>query len=121
MKSWNSSNTSAAENWCSTGTSLTAGRCGGGGAGVGALLFGIIGHAVENKLRTQDAYEYVVKLTNGQILTVCQGLDAVFDIGRRVIVIVSHEGRSRIIPDDSSTFDIQAPVYAPNVTINKNR
>jgi outer membrane lipoprotein SlyB len=94
---------------------------GGGGAGVGALLFGVIGHAVENKLRTQDAYEYVVKLTNGQILTVCQGLDSDFQIGQRVIVLVSHDGRSRVIADNTPMQDVQAIIAAPNVNVTKKR
>ncbi|MCC2646001.1 MAG: hypothetical protein K0R02_66 [Rickettsiaceae bacterium] len=87
----------------------------------GAVLGGVAGAFAERKLKTQEAMEYTVKLTNGQILTTVQGLDNILQIGQAVMVITSHNGRSRIIPDNSGTQAVQAPVPTPSVRINKHR
>jgi outer membrane lipoprotein SlyB len=87
----------------------------------GAVVGGVIGSMVEKKLKEQTGFEYVVKLTNGQIMTVVQGLDAAFGIGQRVIVIVSNDGRSRVIADNSPIQDVQAPIQAPSVKIIKRK
>jgi outer membrane lipoprotein SlyB len=87
----------------------------------GAVVGGFLGSMAEKKLKEQNGFEYVVKLTNGQIKTVVQGLDAVFGVGQRVIVIVSNDGRSRVIADNSPIQDVQAPIQAPSVKIIKKR
>jgi outer membrane lipoprotein SlyB len=79
----------------------------------GALLGGIAGAFVEDELSKQTAMEYSVQLDNGQMMTVVQGDEEVYQVSQRVLVIVSKQGRSRIIPDQSAAAP---PVYrAPPV------
>ena len=92
------------------------------GATVGLGILGAtVGSLIEKKLKQQDAIEYAVKLTNGQLMTIVQGLDTIFSVGQNVFVIVSHDGRSRIVADNSGTHDVQTPIAAPQVKINKKR
>ncbi len=65
----------------------------------GAVLGAAAGAGAEQKLKTQQAYEYTVRTNEGQNLTVVQGLDSSFAIGQKVMVIVSHKGRSRVVSD----------------------
>lgn len=62
----------------------------------GAIAGAVAGSLVEKKLKQQMAFEYVVQLDNGGLMTVVQGKDQVFDIGQPVYIIVSQTGRSRI-------------------------
>jgi outer membrane lipoprotein SlyB len=87
----------------------------------GAIAGGVLGAMADKKLKEQNGFEYVVKLTNGQIMTVVQGLDTAFGVGQRVIVIVSNDGRSRVVADNSPIQDVQAPIQAPSVKIIKRR
>lgn len=88
---------------------------------IGAVAGGVGGAMVEQQLGTQEGMEYVIKLTNGQVLTVCQGLDTNFQAGQHVMVIVSHDGRSRVIADNSPVQEVQTPINTPSVIIKKNR
>jgi outer membrane lipoprotein SlyB len=81
----------------------------------GALLGGVGGALAQQALGQQQGIEYIVKLTNGQIMTVVQGPDNPMAVGQRVIVAVSHDGRSRVIPDSSPVQDVQPYVAAPTV------
>ena len=67
----------------------------------GAILGGLAGSYAQDELSRQAAVEYSVQLTNGQIMTVVQGADEVYQAGQAVLVIVSKKGRSRIVPDQS--------------------
>lgn len=67
----------------------------------GAILGGLAGSYAQDELSRQAAVEYSVQLTNGQIMTVVQGDDEVYQAGQAVLVIVSKKGRSRIVPDQS--------------------
>jgi outer membrane lipoprotein SlyB len=108
-------------------TGAVAGSAIGGGSGNAAatILGGVAGATagafVQDKLTQQNAFEYVVKLTNGQIMTVVQGLDSVMAVGQRVMVLVSHDGRSRVIPDNTGIVDVQDKIPAPQVRVNKSR
>ena len=64
----------------------------------GAIAGAVTGAFVEKKLKHQSALEYVVELDNGNLITVVQGQDQIFNIGQPVYVIVSQSGRSRITP-----------------------
>ena len=88
---------------------------------IGAIAGAVAGTYAEKELKTQNAMEYVVRLTNNQIMTVVQGIDNPMPIGARVLVMVSNDGRSRIVPDSSPVQDIQAPIASPTVNIKKNR
>jgi outer membrane lipoprotein SlyB len=64
----------------------------------GAIAGAVTGSFVEKKLKQQSAFEYIIELDNGGLMTVVQGQDQVFNIGQPVYIIVSQAGRSRIIP-----------------------
>lgn len=65
---------------------------------VGAVAGAVAGSFAEKKLKQQTAFEYIVELQNGNLLTVVQGKNQVFSIGQPVYVLVSQGGRSRITP-----------------------
>ncbi len=64
----------------------------------GAIVGAVAGSFIEKKLKQQSAFEYVVELDTGGLITVVQGQDELFNIGQPVYVIVSQSGRSRLIP-----------------------
>jgi outer membrane lipoprotein SlyB len=90
----------------------------GGGVG-GALLGSTIGHgagtvvaevagglagafggaALEQKLKTEKAVEYLVELDNGQLKTVVQSPEPSLFEGEKVYVMISEDGRSRVTPN----------------------
>lgn len=102
-----------------------AGNQFGGGSGntiatvVGAVGGAIAGSLIEKELKTQDGMEYAVKLTNGQMLTVVQGMDTQFSVGQKVMVMISHDGRSRVVADSSFEQDVQNEIRQPIVKIVK--
>jgi outer membrane lipoprotein SlyB len=65
----------------------------------GAILGALAGSYAEKELKTQDAFEYVVELQNGEMRTVVQGMDVRFNPGQRVLLMVAQRGRSRIVAD----------------------
>lgn len=65
---------------------------------VGAIAGAVAGSLIEKKVKQQLAFEYIVELENGGLMTVVQGQDQLFGIGQPVYVIVSQTGRSRITP-----------------------
>ncbi|MDR0661907.1 MAG: hypothetical protein LBF76_00755 [Holosporales bacterium] len=74
----------------------------------------------ERALKEQEALEYVVKLTNGQIVTVVQGLDDVLPAGTAVFVMMGRGGRSRVVRDTSGVQSVQAPIPTPRtVTVRR--
>ncbi|MBN9343371.1 MAG: hypothetical protein BGO76_05565 [Caedibacter sp. 38-128] len=86
----------------------------------GALLGAVAGAYAEKALSSQNAFEYIVELSTGEMRTVVQGKDTKYAPGQRVLLIVGQEGRSRIIPDSSPAPQYQpaphynaAPQYAP--------
>ncbi len=89
------------------------------GAGLGAVAGGVGGAYAQQALSSQQGMEYVVKLTNGQIMTVVQGLDAPLCAGQRVFIMVSYDGRSRVVPDRSGVMDVQPFAPFPNVVKNR--
>lgn len=76
----------------------------GGGTGrdlatIGGVALGAtVGSLAEGKLKEQQGFEYTVKLTDGRLITVVQGLDTQLPIGQKVLVQQSARGRSRVIP-----------------------
>ncbi|MBA3602593.1 MAG: glycine zipper 2TM domain-containing protein [Parachlamydiaceae bacterium] len=67
----------------------------------GALLGFAVGASIEKDLSSQNAYEYVVQLSNGELRVVIQGMDVLFNPGQPVLMIVGYQGRPRLIPDNS--------------------
>jgi len=63
----------------------------------GAVIGATAGAFAEKSLKTQQGIEYVVKLDNGEAMTVVQAVSPQFSVGQNVYVIISHQGRSRVI------------------------
>lgn len=63
-----------------------------GGLG-GAVLGGMAGDAAQGALSSQNAYEYVVKLDNGQLLTLTQGSSTLLSPGQRCMVLFGNPSR----------------------------
>lgn len=71
-------------------------------AGVaGAAAGGVAGHMLGQKLTDQEGMEYQVQLDRGDIVTMRQGADPMFQVGQRVMVVDSGRGQGRVIPDNS--------------------
>lgn len=66
------------------------------GAIGGAVLGGIAGNAAQKGLTSQGGYEYVVRLDNGNLVTVSQGTDILLNPGQRCMVLFGD--RARVIP-----------------------
>jgi outer membrane lipoprotein SlyB len=66
------------------------------GAVIGAAAGAIGGNAIQN--RTQNGKEYTVRLDNGNIITITQGIPPQLSVGQRVMVVDAHKGRGRVIP-----------------------
>lgn len=64
-------------------------------AGIGAIAGGVTGNAIQN--RSQDGFEYVVRLDSGATVSVTQGTSPALSVGQKVIVINSNKGRSRVV------------------------
>lgn len=79
----------------------------------GAVIGGVAGAFAEKALKSQDGMEYAVRLNNGSMMTVVQGLDNPMNPGQRVLVIVSQDGRSRVVPDQSGYQEAQPMMNAP--------
>ena len=74
---------------------------GGGKGRVATTALGAVGGAVggaylEDKLSSQQAVEYSVRLSNGKLYTVVQGKDVIYNAGQKVHLIINYNGRSRI-------------------------
>lgn len=63
------------------------------GAIGGAVLGGIAGNAAQKGLSTQDAYEYVVRLDNGSMVTIVQGTDILLNPGQRCYASLGNPAR----------------------------
>ncbi len=66
------------------------------GAVGGALLGGLVGSATEQGLSSQTGMEYVVRLDNGQVISITQGTNDALSVGQRCLVLFGNP--SRIIP-----------------------
>ena len=59
----------------------------------GAVLGGIAGNAAQGALSSQNAYEYIVELNNGQIMTITQGTDTLLSPGQRCMLLYGNPAR----------------------------
>ena len=66
------------------------------GAIGGALLGGLVGSATQKGLSSQTGLEYIVKLDNGQAISITQGNSQPLMVGQRCLVLYGNP--SRIIP-----------------------
>lgn len=76
----------------SIGSGSTAHLLGGLG---GAVLGGLAGDAAQGALSSQNAYEYIVKLSNGQLTTITQGSGTLLSPGQRCMLL--HGNPARLI------------------------
>lgn len=93
-------------NWGALGggaVGAVAGSAIGGGARMnilggiaGAIGGALVGNAIQNSATTQCAMEYIVRIDNGELITVTQAVHPLFNKGQQVYVIFGD--RVRIIP-----------------------
>ncbi len=69
---------------------------------LGGLAGGVAGHAIENKLTSQDGTEYQIQLDSGKLITIAQGIEPKLVAGQRVLVIESNRSRSRVVADNTA-------------------
>jgi len=63
------------------------------GAVGGALLGGYAGDKAQDLLSSQTGYEYVVRLDNGQVMTLTQGTDVLLSPGQRCMILLGNPSR----------------------------
>lgn len=85
-----------------------------GGVG-GALVGGLFGAATERVAGDTTATEYIVRKTNGDLVSVTQRDATPLDIGQRVLVIGG--AQARIVPDYTQPVPGEAPAAAPPASI----
>lgn len=73
------------------------------GALGGSLVGGVVGSAVEKAQGQTTAFEYVVRKTNADLLSVTQQDAVPLSIGQKVLVIAGSQ--ARIVPDYTVTID----------------
>ena len=79
------------------GTSTREGLLGGlAGAVIGGLVGSVAGDAVGN----ETGAEYIIRLNDGQTVTVVQGVEPALAAGQRILVVYDRR-RTRIIPDST--------------------
>lgn len=66
------------------------------GAVAGAVAGGLIGSAVEQGVTTQQGFEYVLQLANGEMRTIAQGNDVYLPPGSRAFIV--YGARARVVP-----------------------
>ena len=63
------------------------------GAIGGAALGGYAGDKAQGALSSQMGYEYVVRLDNGQVMTLTQGSDTLLSPGQRCLILLGNPAR----------------------------
>ena len=73
------------------------------GAVGGTLVGGVVGTAIEHATDDTTGWEYIVRKTNGDLLSVTQRQPTPLPIGQKVLVITGKQ--ARIIPDYAMSLD----------------
>lgn len=82
----------------------------GGGRGsalatvAGAALGALGGAYAEKAMTGQKGWEYTVRINDGGLKTVVQGLDVNLNVGQKVILHVGYKGRSRVVPMQQGVY-----------------
>lgn len=63
------------------------------GAIGGALVGGLVGNVAEKGLTSQTGLEYIVKLDNGQVISITQGTGQALGVGQRCLVLFGSTNR----------------------------
>ena len=79
-----------------TGSAIGGGRARAITTVLGAAAGAGAGAYAQEKMSTQKAIEYVVKLKNGGMRTIVQGKDSIYSVGQRVMISMGN-GRPRIV------------------------
>lgn len=70
-------------------------------ASVGGALAGmLIGGIAQKELSEQKALQYIVRLNNGKMISVIQGMKNRFSVGQRVLVLYGKETHLIAAPDN---------------------
>lgn len=69
------------------------------GAVGGAVIGGLLGNAIDKGIHNQQGIEYIVKLENGDTISITQAPDMQFSVNQRVLVV--YGAMTRLIPDDT--------------------
>ena len=77
------------------------------GALGGSVVGGLVGTAVEKTTGETRAFEYVVRKSNGELLSVTQQDAQPLPVGQKVLVIAGNQ--ARIVPDYTVTLDPAPP------------
>ena len=77
------------------------------GAVGGALVGGLVGSAAERAAANTNAIEYIVRKTNGDLVSVTQRDEVPIPLGARVLVIAG--AQARVVPDYTDTQTDPAP------------
>jgi outer membrane lipoprotein SlyB len=86
-----------------SGAIIGSAASGGNGRGsalgtiAGAVAGGLVGAAIESNAAQQGGNEYVLQTENGNLMTIVQGLDPLFSVGQRVLIL--YGSPARIIKD----------------------
>jgi len=67
----------------------------------GAALGGVAGNEAGKAISKQSAIEYTVRLDDGSLRTIVQGVEPQLSVNQRVFVQVSNGGRSRVVANNS--------------------
>ena len=84
------------------------------GALGGSVVGGLVGSAVEKTTGDTKAYEYIVRKTSGDLLSVTQQDSNPLEIGQKVLVIAGNQ--ARIIPDYTVQLDPAPPAPKTEAT-----
>ena len=77
----------------------------------GSVVGGLLGTAVEKSTGSTTAFEYVVRKSNGDLLSVTQQDAGPLNIGQAVLVIAGNQ--ARIVPDYTVALDPAPPQPTP--------
>jgi outer membrane lipoprotein SlyB len=92
------------------GAQLGSGSTSAFGALGGSLIGGLVGAGVEHAAGDTKAYEYIVRKTNKELVSVTQKGDPPLAIGERVLVIAGSQ--ARIVPDYTVSLPPETPEAA---------
>ena len=65
--------------------------------GIGAFLGGFAGSKIQEETGKQQGLEYMVKLDNGSLRSIVQGMDVKLNPGQRAHLIINPRGMSRLV------------------------
>lgn len=82
------------------------------GAVGGTLVGGLVGSAAEKATGQTDAFEYIIRKENGELLSVTQRDTVPLFIGQKVLVIQGSQ--ARVLPDYTVPSDADQPIPRPS-------